>query len=61
MIAVYEWTLADGTPTGLGTELEFNHWSSEGVLPEGSKLGRVLGYEAPGMDERRKKQWGIAA
>lgn len=55
--AVHEWTLADGTATGLGTEAEFNHWKSEGVLSEETSLGRVLGYEPASLDAERAARW----
>lgn len=60
MVPVYEWLDADGRPTGCGTKLEFDHWTSEGVLNEGDRLGGVLCHEPASRDERRKVVWGMS-
>lgn len=52
MVPVYEWLLADGTPTGCGTEVEFNHWKGEG-----DRLGAVLTFEPASEDARRVAAW----
>lgn len=57
MVNVYEWLYADGTPFGLGTQVEFDYWTAEGVNPEGARLGKVLTQEPASEDDRRKALW----
>lgn len=59
-VTVYDWVLADGTPFGCGTALEFDYWTREGVNPQGSRLADVITHEPASEDERRKAAWGIA-
>ncbi len=59
MVNVYEWQLSDGTVTGLGTQVEFEHWQSEGVIEANAKLGAVLCQEPASEDERRKAAWAV--
>lgn len=59
-VPVYDWVLENGRPFGCGTALEFNYWSSEGVIPQGSRLAKVITHEPASEDERRKAAWGLA-
>jgi hypothetical protein len=56
-VPVYEWLLADGTPFGCGTKVEFDYWLSEGVNEADSRLGDIMGHEPASEDERRKLAW----
>jgi len=59
-VPVYEWLLSNGVGFGCGTRVEFDYWTAQGVNPEGSRCGRIIGYENPSADERRKAQWEAA-
>lgn len=61
LVPVYDFLLADGTPTGCGTQVEFDYWTAEGVFPEGSKLGAIITHEPAALDAKRIAAWGIAA
>lgn len=61
MIEVYEFVRADGAVFGCGTSLELSYWQSEGVMDATDKLGKVIGYEPPSKDERRKAAWMLEA
>lgn len=54
---VYEFTLTDGTPAGVGTALEFEF---HGMAADGMLLGKVLGHEPDSEDDRRRKVWGVS-
>lgn len=56
-VPVYTWLLADGQKCGFGTDLEFRHWNSEGVNPDGLTLGAIIGYEPASEDSRRAAAW----
>jgi hypothetical protein len=56
---VYEW-FQDGQSVGLGTKVELDHWTAEGVM-ENVTLGEVLCYEDPSEDEKRKIAWAKQA
>jgi hypothetical protein len=57
MVPVYTFLLANGTETGCGTEVEFNHWNAMGVFGEGARLGDVICHEPAANDDKRKAQW----
>lgn len=59
MVSVYEFTCA-GVVTGCGTKVEFDYWTSQGVFPEGSAIGREIASENASEDAARKQAWGIA-
>jgi len=56
-VEVYEWVFEDGVSFGCGTKAEFDYWTAEGVNPEGSKLGAVIGREPASEDDRRRAAW----
>jgi hypothetical protein len=60
-VPVYEWEFADGVVFGLGTEVEFRHWQSEGVNPDDSKLGKIICFEPASEDARRSAAWSKVA
>lgn len=60
-VPVYDWLLADGTPFGCGTHVEFDYWNDEGANPASLTLGKVICHEPASEDESRKACWGIAA
>jgi len=59
-VPVYTWRFDDGAWYGQGTQAEFDHWRSQGIIPDDVKTAELLGYELASDDDRRKKVWASA-
>jgi hypothetical protein len=55
-VPVYEW-LCGGEEIGCGTRAEFDHWTAEGTMAEGTTLGRIIAHEPASEDARRARAW----
>ena len=59
-VSVFRWLDAAGKLIGCGTQLEFDHWQAQGIVPADATLGEKIGDEPASLDAQRKAQWGIA-
>jgi hypothetical protein len=55
-VEVFDFML-HGRGIGCGTKFEFEYLKAEGILPEETALGEVIGCEPASEDERRKAAW----
>lgn len=59
-VPVYNFHDTSGMLCGCGTQTELDHWSAQGVM-DGYTVGKVIAYESPETDRRRKAAWALEA